>query len=80
MLAEVKAYEHMVTFNSNQYVRVIAEPLQRTSNQSPYTEGVLAYTENETITARIGFGEGGATAAIYTDQNGEESLSFKKGN
>ncbi len=78
MLEEAIAYKHIVTLTSSDYTRTETEPVARSDSKSPYTEGVLEYTENGNVTARVDFSKGGNTSANVSDQSGDGDVNLKK--
>ncbi len=79
MMTDLASAGHMVTVNSSDYERVEAEALKRPDENSPYTEGVIAYLEDGNVTASIDFSKSGKDKAKCVDKDGEKEIELSDG-
>jgi hypothetical protein len=63
MISELMATGYFVDLNSVNYKKVIVTPLVRANENSPYSEGVIEYTEAGIVSATIEFKNGVATCS-----------------
>lgn len=75
MISELMATGYFVDVNSVNYKAVVLTPLVRANENSPYTEGVIEYTENGNVSATIEFKNG---AASCNGKSGSKSAYVKK--